>query len=87
MKYELTLIPMKEGQPVIVDGKDYTTAAKSHNVVLNGQRYYVRQNHEGNEVHIRYISSLLESQLEAIEGSLSSELGQIKIIVEKMEED
>ena len=82
MKYELTLIPFKEGERVVVDGRDYTTAASSHSVTLNGQKYYVRQNHEGN---VRRVESLIESMLEKIEGELHSHLAPIKITIEKQD--
>lgn len=99
MKYDLTLIPFEEGKPVIVNGRDCTTAARRHNVEINGQNYYIRQNHEGD---VKYISDFLESPLtevaaksltglENIEFALSSlpreKRGTIRIIIEKSEED
>lgn len=97
MKYDLTLIPMEDGKLVIVDGRDYTSVAQRHNVILNGQKYYVRQNHEGD---VRFISDFLESPLreavksltglETIEFALSPsprKSGRIKITIEKSEDE
>jgi len=46
-EYQIRLYPMTEGEKVIVDGKDFTTAAQNHNVVIKGQKYFVRQNPSG----------------------------------------
>ena len=96
MKYDLTLIPIEDGKPVIVNGRDYTTAAQRNHIVLNGNKYYVRQNHEGN---VKDISGFLESPLEECTTSLTgleniefclspaSKLGRIKITIEKSEDE
>jgi hypothetical protein len=83
MKYQLDLIPLEEGKPVMFLGKDYSSAARVHNVTLKGIKYYLRQNHTG---EVRQISSILEEQLEVIVGALPSHIPlPIKITIAQEE--
>jgi hypothetical protein len=71
-KFEIKLYPIIEGQKVIVDGKDYTTAAKTHSITVKGITYYVRQNMEGFSSDLK---DVIERNLESLLTQVQSEKG------------
>jgi len=68
--YTITLYPMKEGEKVVVDGKDYTTSAQTHNIDVNGRKFFVRRNWEGNgKVLESFVNQGLAELLSGIKSS------------------
>lgn len=81
-KYEMRLYPVEEGKPVIVDGKEYTTSAQKHNVVVNGQKYYIRQFGEGD---CEDLISALSSNLELLVGNRKDKKEIILSLIREVE--
>jgi hypothetical protein len=61
-EYSITIIPIPEDGKVIYEGKDYTTAAKTHSVTIGGRKYYIRQSGQEHQDLV----GMVEKGLEAI---------------------
>lgn len=44
VEYKITLIPILLDSAVFYKGKNYTTSAQKHNIELDGQKFYIREN-------------------------------------------
>ena len=47
-KYSITIIPIGKDGKVIYCWRDFTTAAKTHFIEIDGTRYYIRENRNMN---------------------------------------
>jgi hypothetical protein len=84
MKYHLELIPINEGARIIRNGVNYTAASQQDNIVINGQRYFLFRNHQG---EIKALEWLMESGpfLKEITRYLSNKRAPLKITIEQGE--